>query len=447
VSGGRTRRPLWSLLAAGGISTFGTRMSFLALPWFVLGTTHSATATGAIALAEMAPYVGAKGLGGPWIDRSGAHRVSIGTDVVAALFVGGVPALAGLHVLAFPVLIALVATAGAARGAGDAARYVLVPGVGELAGAPLERSSGLFDGVDRLAALIGAPIAGALLVVISPLGILAIDAATFLVSAITVAGLVPTAAQPRRQLGATNVEVSYLSSLADGFRYLRTDRLLVGMALMVLVTNFVDQAGTAVLYPVWSRDIAHSSIALGLLTGVFSLGAVCGNALTTWLAVRLPRRLTYATGFFIAGAPRYLTIALAASVSPALVAVLLVSGLGAGGINPILGAVGYERVPRDLQARVLGAVGASAWAGIPLGSLIGGLAVTRLGLQASLLSAAALYAIATLPPFILPTWRQMDRSKPGQTCATDLIDTNQDPPGRNDTGLAVPEEIPTTHGR
>jgi hypothetical protein len=35
----------------------------------------------------------------------------------------------------------------------------------------------------------------------------------------------------------------------------------------------------------------------------------------------------------------------------------------------IVGAIEYERVPRHLQARVLGAVGASAWVGIPFGSL------------------------------------------------------------------------------
>jgi MFS family permease len=137
-----------------------------------------------------------------------------------------------------------------------------------------------------------------------------------------------------------------------------------------------------------------------------SLGAVIGNAAITWLAPRLPRRMTYAIGFFLAGTPRYLAMALFGTLSPVL-AVVFVSGLGAGGINPILGAVLYERVPRRLQARVLGTVNATAWAGTPFGSLAAGLAVSSLGLRTALLSAAAIYALATLPPFIFPVWRQM----------------------------------------
>jgi MFS family permease len=411
VTGGPNRRGLVGLLCATGVSTLGTRMSFLALPWFVLTTTGSATRTGLVAFAEMAPYVGVQALGGPMVDRLGARRVSIGTDVLAALFVGAVPALSSLHMLSLPLLGALVAVAGAMRGAGDSARDVLVPGVGELAEVPLERSSGLYDGVSRVATLVGAPLAGALVLVMSALGVLAIDAGTFAVSALVVCALVPQAAQPPPHPGdAVGAEASYVSSLAEGFRYLLNDRLLVAIAAMVLVTNFVDQAGGAVLLPVWAHDVAHSSLALGLLGGVFSLGAVGGNAVTTWLGPKLPRRITYAAGFFFAGAPRFLALALFTSASPVL-GVMLLGGLGAGGINPILGAVEYARVPRHLQARVLGAVGASAWAGIPFGSLAGGLAVSAFGLRTALLAAAVIYGVTTLAPFVFPVWRQMDRSQ------------------------------------
>jgi hypothetical protein len=288
----------------------------------------------------------------------------------------------------------------------------MVPGVGELAKMPLERSSGLYDGVNRLASLIGAPVAGLLVVATSALSVLAIDAGTFAVSAVLVAWLVPPAAEPPRAPGeGLAAEVSYLASLGEGFRYLRKDRLLLAIAAMVLVTNFVDQAGSAVLTPVWAHSVAHSSVALGAIGGVFALGAVGGNALTTWLGPKLPRRLTYAAGFLVAGAPRFLALAFATTVSPVL-AVVALSGLGAGGINPILGAVEYERVPRHLQARVLGAVGASAWAGIPFGSLAGGLAVASFGLRSALIAAAVIYGTTTLAPFIFPVWRQVDRVMP-----------------------------------
>jgi len=426
----RDRRPLSGLLGAVGVSLLGTRMSFLALPWFVLTTTGSATRTGLVALAEMAPYVSVQALGGPVVDRVGARRVSVATDLIAAGCFGAVPVLSALHVLSLAVLAVLVGAGGAVRGAGDSARDVLLPGVGEIAKAPLERSSGLYDGVSRLASLVGAPLAGALVLAISPLSVLAIDAGTFVVSALIVAMLVPRRAEPPPYPGtAAGAEATYLASLAEGFRYLLNDRLLVAIAAMVLVTNFVDQAGAAVLFPVWAHEVVHSSVDLGLLFGASSLGAVVGNAVTTWLGPRIPRRMTYAVGFLLAGAPRYVALALLASVSPVL-AIAFLGGLGAGGINPILGAVEYERVPRHLQARVLGAVNASAWAAIPIGSLAGGLAASAFGLRAALLTAAAIYFLTTLTPCVFPVWRQMDRTA---TALREPASEAREPAGRGES--------------
>ena len=410
-----TRRPLLGLLGAVGVSTIGSRMSFLAIPWLVLTSTGSATLTGLVAFAEMAPYVSVQAFGGPAVDRLGARRTSVSADVVAALFMGAVPVFWALHALSIPALAGLVAVAGAARGAGDAARNVMVPGVNDLAAGRIERASGLYDGVNRLATFIALPAAGLLVAVMPAADVVAIDAVTFALSALIVAGLVPIAAQPLRH-GQSDASGVYLADLGEGFRFLLKDRLLVAIAAMVMVTNFVDQAGSAVLIPVWAHDIIHSSVALGLVGAAFSLGAFAGNAVTTWLAPRLPRRATYAVGFLVAGAPRYVALALISTLSPVL-AIIFVGGLGAGGINPVLGATGYERVPRHLQARVLGAVGASAWVGIPFGSLAGGLVVSFAGVRIALMSAAIVYGLATLPPFLFPIWRQMDTTSPNRSAA------------------------------
>ncbi len=399
------RRGLVGLLGAVGASLLGTRMSFVALPWFVLVSTGSATRTGVVAFAEMAPYVAVQALGGPLVDRTGLRRAAVAGDLVAAAAMGAVPLLHEAGLLHLAALAALVAVVGAARGGGDVARDVMVPWVGGDAGLALERASGLYDGVSRLATLVGAPLAGVLVAVSSPLAVLGIDAVTFAVSAALIAGLVPASVE--RPSSEPASERSYLSSLGEGFRYLRGDRLLLGIATMVLVTNFVDQAAGAVLSPVWAREVAHSAVALGLLGAAFGLGAVLGNAVTTWLGPSLPRRLGYGVGFLLAGAPRFLAMAFAGLVP--VLGVTFAAGLGAGGINPILGAVEYERVPRHLQARVLGAVGASAWAGIPLGGLAGGAFVTAFGLRAALLTAAAVYGLATLSPFVFPAWRMMER--------------------------------------
>ncbi len=405
----RGRRGIYALLTANGISTLGTRMSVLAIPWFVLTTSGSAAETGIVVFAEMAPYVVVQGLGGPLVDRIGAWRVAITSEFVAALAMGLVPILHVSGHLEIPLLALLVAAAGAVRGAGDTGNRVLIPGLADEARMPLERASGLFDGVSRIASMIGVPVAGLLIALISAPGVVAIDAVSFLISGIAILATVPRSAQPEPDPEESTS--GYLERLAQGFRYLRNDRLLLGIGVMVLVTNFLDAGYGGVLLPVWGRDVLGSPVGVGLTAGAFGLGAVSGNALLTWLAPRLPRRLVYATGFLIGGAPRFAVLALSGSVPPVLV-VSFIAGFGAGSINPILGAVEYERIPRHLQARVLGAVGALAWAGIPFGGLLAGAAVDLASLNVALWIAAAIYLVTTLAPFIFPAWRQMERTGP-----------------------------------
>ncbi len=411
----RSHRGIVALFTAEGISILGTRMSALALPWFVLVTTGSAAKTGLVAFAEMLPYVLVAGLGGPLVDRLGARRTAISANAFSVVLVASIPVLHSAGVLPFGTLLAVVAVLGAARGAASAT-YVLVPGVAEISGTPIERATGVHDGVNRVAGMLGAPLAGILLAFWSPAVVLLVDAATFLVAGLLVALLVPRAADPRGSECMPEVDIprvglvrGYVTDLREGFGFLLGDRTLVAIAIMLCVTNLLDQAIAAVFTPVWVLDNLGSPLGLGLISFLFGIGAVAGSALFAWLGPRLPRRQAYAWGFLICGAPRFFALALATTLPPVLL-VMLVAGLGCGAINPILGAVEYERVPRHLQARVLGASGALAWLGIPFGGLLGGFAVQAWGLTAALIVFGSAYALATLAPFTLPSWRGLDRA-------------------------------------
>lgn len=126
ISGKRSLQPLGGVLAAMAVSLTGTRVSAVALAWFVLVTTGSATQTGLVAFCEMTPYVVAKALTGPLVDRIGPRAVSWSTDLASATAAATVPVLHALNLLSFPLLLALVALIGAARGPGDLAKEVMV---------------------------------------------------------------------------------------------------------------------------------------------------------------------------------------------------------------------------------------------------------------------------------------------------------------------------------
>jgi MFS family permease len=402
----RRRRGILGLLTSNGISAIGTRMSMLAIPWFVLTTTGSAAETGIVAFAETAPYVLLMAFGGPWVDRLGAWRVAIASELVAGVAIGLIPLLHFSGGLSLPLLAALAGLAGGVRGAGDTGNRVLVPALADEARMPMERASGLFDGINRAAGMVGVPVAGLLIAATSAPAVIVIDAVSFIVSGILLAVLVPRSAQPAPH--PDELQAGYLERLSQGLRHLRGDRLLLGIAFMVLVTNLIDAATASVLLPLWGSERLGSPVGIGLMSGAFGLGAVSGNAVLTWLGPRLSRRMVYGVGFLLAGGPRLAALAIAHTVEPMLV-VMFLTGFAAGSINPILGAVEFERVPRHLQARVIGAIGALAWAGIPIGPILGGVAAEAMGLALTLWIAAAAYLAMTLIPFVFPVWREMDR--------------------------------------
>jgi MFS family permease len=102
------RRPLAALLAAEAISTTGSQMTLLALPWFVLVTTGSPARMGVVVAADLVPMVVLALPGGALVGRLGARRTMLACDLARAPLIGLVPLLHALGLLSFPVLVGLV---------------------------------------------------------------------------------------------------------------------------------------------------------------------------------------------------------------------------------------------------------------------------------------------------------------------------------------------------
>ena len=414
-----SRRSLYGLLTASVISIAGTRVSAIALPWFVLTTTGSAAQTGLVVLFELTPYVLVKALGGPLIDRRGPRVVSVTADVVSAVVAGLIPLLYATGQLTLPVLLGLVAVLGCARGPGDAAKASLVPAVADATGLALERITGLEGTANRTASIIAPGLAGVLIGAIGPVSAVLADAVSFAVAALLVGATAPRHTPPHEEVS----EAAYLHRLRQGWDFLRSEPLLRAAVAMVAVTNWLDAAYGTVLLPVWVRDHGHGPELIGLLGSTFGLTATVGSLLATAWSARLPRRLTYLVGFTLCGAPRYVALALGAPV-PVLVGVGAVAGFGAGFINPVIGAVMLERIPRHLIGRVSSLTDAVCWAGIPLGGVSAGAAIALVGLSPALAVAGGLYFVTTLLPGLRPEWREMDRRR-GQRSPTQSMAQNR----------------------
>ncbi|MEU9166035.1 MFS transporter [Streptomyces sp. NPDC048424] len=403
------KRPLAAVLAANTISIAGSSLTLIGVPWFVLVTTGSAGRAGVVAFCATLPVVVAALVGGPVIDRIGRRRVSAASDLISGLAVGAIPLLHHTGVLEFWMLCALMALCGLVHTPGLTARGVLLPNLAEHAGTTVARAAGLYDAVSRGARMIGAAVAGVLISAFGAETVLLLDAATFGASALLVAVFVRgvPAAEPQRAAGKVSF-AAYRAELAEGWAFLTRSRLLMGITVMVMMTNGLDQGWSAVLLPVHGRDVLGDATTLGLMISLFGGFALLGALLYGMWGERFPRRAVFAGAFLLSGATRYVVAAVTDTPLPLAVTMAL-AGLGAGVLNPILTTVMYERVPEVLRSRVAGVTTAGCELTMPLGGLAAGLLVDGFGVGRTLLLFGGTYLLTTLAPLVFPAWRGLDR--------------------------------------
>jgi MFS family permease len=397
----RRQAQVGGLLAAVAMSLTATRVAAVAIPWFVLTTTGSATRTGLVSFCEMTPYVLVKALSGPLIDHVGPRLVSRAADLASAVASLAVPVLHSANLLSLWFLLFLVAVIGGTRGPGDLAKEVMIPEAAHLGGMRLERATGLAGMTERLAITIGPALGGALVALAGPLTGLLVNAGCFATGSLVLP----------RDLGRrddTRSGDGYWTRFGEGLSFLRDDPLLLAIAVMVGVTNLLDAAFTSVFLPFWSEDSGHGAGMVGLCMSVGGVTAIGGSLLAATTAHRIRRRPAFFLGFLAAGSPRYPILAGHFPVWAVLL-VFVLYGAGAGLLNPILGTVTFERVPRHLLGRVNALQDSLAWSGIPLGVLIGGAAVTAFGLAPVLIAGGVTYFLTTNLTGLRPEWREMDR--------------------------------------
>ena len=406
-----TRRlPLYGWLTAEAISLLGTRVSMIAIPWLVLVTTGSPTQTGLVAVAEITPMVALKAAGGPLVDRVGPRRMAITADVLSMVAVGLIPVLHRADHLTFPVLLGLVAVAGALRGPGDAATSALIPALVERAEVPYERATGLSGAIERGSTMLGAALAGGLVAAIGPANAVAVDALSFGLCAVV---LVVTTRSlegggKQREHSDQPDTTSYAGELREGWDFLRRDPVLMSLCVMIAITNLLDLAWSAVLLPVWARDSGAGVGAVGLVFSVWGGASMLGALVAAAYGTRLPRFATYLVAFLITGIPRFVLFAIGVPLW-VILAMCVIGGASSGFLNPVLGAVQFERIPREMVGRVTALSSALCWSLMPLGGVLGGLLVSGIGLSPALLLVGFAYFAATMSPALIPSFRGMNR--------------------------------------
>ncbi len=260
--------------------------------------------------------------------------------------------------------------------------------------------TGLTGTVDRLSMTVGPIAAGAVVAALGALTALYVNAALMVLAALVTALLLRRDVEEAGRTGRDPEEGDgYLVRLHAGWRAVWGDLPLRALVTMIMVTNIVDVAVMSLALPVWAAGHGWGPQAVGLVAGALGGTSVAGSLLAVWIGHRLPRRATFLAAMVLSGPPRVLVLALDVPLW-AVVAVWAASGLGGGLINPILGAVIFERLPPRMVGRGMSMLGALARVGAPLAAPGVGVAIGLFGVSPVLVAGAGLYLAAVcLPAF------------------------------------------------
>lgn len=400
--------PLISLLTANAISLVGNVLSALAIPWFVLQTTGSATQTGITGFFTVLPVVLAGFLGGTLVDRLGYKRTSIIADLASGFTVVLIPLLYFTSGLDFWQLMALVFLGALLDAPGSTARNALLPELATLAHVPIERATSLIHIIERSARLIGAPLSGVLIAWVGTENVLWLNALSFFISA-GIIGLAIKGHETVHPGEEQEQRKKYTQELREGLSFIYNDKLLLAIVVMIMITNFMDAVFGGVVQPVFVKQVYGQALDLGLLIAANGGGAVLGALVFSVIGLRLPRYAVFVFGFMLTSMRFFLF----ATYPPLWVAIIFVviSSMGAGPLNPIIGAVEFERIPKNMRGRVGGAIGAGAWSAMPLGMLVGGVLTESFGVRPMLIGLGIVYFLTTLSMAFIPAMKGMNRRK------------------------------------
>ena len=354
-------RPITALVTAEIVSILGSRMTYLALPWFVLVTTGSVAKMTYVLAAEILPMALLGIPSGLVVERLGARRTMLVCDAARIPLLGALPLLHAADALSFPLLLGLVFLLGCFMTPYFAAQRVVLP---ELVGEDertIAQANSLIEGGTAMAGLAGPALAGVLIPFMSAPNVLYVDAATYAVSFLLLWGLVPKTKKLAGELASGGV--------LAGIAFFVRDRLLAPLGGTMIVLNFVGSAIAATI-PFYAFHEFDSPRVAGLFYTAGGAGALVGSVVAMLVVKRIAPLRMAGIGMIAATLPLWLLpLDLPAwGVMGALFLMMLFIPFVNG---PVIGVI-TARTPTELRPKVMTALISVSTLSAPLGFLAAG---------------------------------------------------------------------------
>ncbi len=404
----------FALLFTGqGVSRLGDGLYVAVVSWLAWSLTHAVGAVAVVTIAANAPTFAVTLIGASYADRYDRRRLMIATDVLRGVLVGVAALLLALGALPFALLVGFAAVLAAAGAPFAPARDALVARVAPADA--LVAANGLLQVSFRSAFFVG-PLLLAPLLAIAPMPVvLALDALTFAVSAVTLTALrVPRASQEHSRPGLRD-------DLRDGLAALRREpdvMVVIGTFVLALVaaSGFLT---VGIIALVGQRLGGHAG-EYGLLIGIAGVAEVFGALVIARL--RLPNLARVAVlAWVLLGAFRF---PLGLAAGPLVAAGLLAATGFASALTDIpLIALVQQRMPERHLAKALGLWEAGIAGAVAIAPVIATAIIDTVGVSAGfMLSGAALVVIGAVAALALTRTRGRASSRTSTSSRTGRSD-------------------------
>jgi MFS family permease len=388
------QREFLKLWLAHTISRFGSEFTLLAIPLTaVLVLNASAAQMGLLAAVEFAPFLLLSLFAGVWVDRLRRRPIMIVADIARTVLLGSIPLAALLGVLTIEQLYVVGFCTGVFTVFFDVADQAYLPA--------LVSREHLIEGNSKLevsrsvAQITGPGIAGGLVQVFTAPVTVAIDALSFLVSAVFLLLIRIPEPPPVR---AANAQTSVLAEVREGLGVVLGNPLLRSIAGCTGTSNLFSNAMQAIFILYLTRSLRLEPFIIGIILAASGPGALLGSLFAGRLASWFGLGTTIIGSIFL-GSAFNLLVPFAAGPTPLVIGMLTLAMFAVGVSNPVynINQVSLRQAitPDHLQGRMNASMRFIVWGTIPIGALLGGFLGESIGWWPTLLVAAVGQILAT----------------------------------------------------
>ncbi|WP_410601712.1 MFS transporter [Amycolatopsis sp. lyj-90] len=390
TTGRRGDRRLRWLLASSAASNLGDGIGKVAFPLLAVTLTRDPLLIAGLSATQFLPWLLFALPAGALLDRIDRRRAMILANSARAVVVGGMAALVAAGGVTIWVVYAAALLIGVAEVVADSAANVLIPAVVDKGS--LDSANSKLQACEIVGqTFLGGPVGSATFALFATFPFL-LNSVGFAIAAVVLIGLAGSyRARPSADQGA---RADLRTELAEGFRWLKHNRLMMRLVVVAGLISLVSELAQAQLVLYAIEHLRLSEAAFGLFAFVGGIGGLLGAGIAPRLVKTFSRRAVLLGGTACCGVA---FTGMGLTSSPMAGAALF--GLFAAAVvsvNIVLGTARHTLVPGELLGRVLGVWRTVVWGAIPVGALLGGVLTHALGSPARtfLTSGLLLFGVA-----------------------------------------------------